>query len=443
MDDTTNLKLPYIMAAQAQKHVTHNEAIRALDAMVQLSVIDRDLTSPPASPVEGARFLIAATASAEWAGKDGQIAAFQDNAWMFYAPLESWLCWVADEDKLLAFDGSQWSEVSGGGIGSVNPTPLVGINATADSANRLSVNSANTLFNHEGSDHRLKINKASATDTASFLFQDGFSGRAEMGLTGDDDFHFKVSADGASWSEAMVINEATGRVSFPATPSAAINVLSDSGRFAAPVNSNLIGAFDAPDYLSVYNSSTILEHGKFIQNNDNFGGSAGIMTTDIEALMNKIRGASYRRYGIEFHALSLTKGSGTSFSTITVGGVPHYLTMGTTPTPRFPAFVLAFYALAKTGNFLIKKSDSGTTIHIDGVAQSSHYTLTPAEGWRNVRLETITNPYNSFGYSPNMLSAYQANAGDEALIACMALVPGIVSLDENQGVLPADNMWDV
>lgn len=47
-DSTPNLALPYIMAAQAQKHVTHYEAIRALDAIVQLGVVDRDLAAAPA-----------------------------------------------------------------------------------------------------------------------------------------------------------------------------------------------------------------------------------------------------------------------------------------------------------------------------------------------------------------------------------------------------------
>ena len=46
MDETPNLELPYIVAAQAQKHVTHNEAIRALDAIVQIGAIDRDLAAP-------------------------------------------------------------------------------------------------------------------------------------------------------------------------------------------------------------------------------------------------------------------------------------------------------------------------------------------------------------------------------------------------------------
>jgi hypothetical protein len=49
-DATTHLLLPYILAAQAQKHVTHNEALRILDGLVQLSVLDRDLTAPPAAP---------------------------------------------------------------------------------------------------------------------------------------------------------------------------------------------------------------------------------------------------------------------------------------------------------------------------------------------------------------------------------------------------------
>ena len=46
-DATTHLLLPYILAAQAQKHVTHNEALRILDGLVQLSVLDRDVTAPP------------------------------------------------------------------------------------------------------------------------------------------------------------------------------------------------------------------------------------------------------------------------------------------------------------------------------------------------------------------------------------------------------------
>lgn len=217
MDETTNLQLPYIMAAQAQKHVTHNEAIRALDCLVHLSVLDRDLATSPATPADGDRYIVAAGGTGAWAGRDLVVAAFQDAAWAFYPPREGWTAWVADEDLLVVWDGSAWVVASSGGGGSVNPTSLVGVNATADAANRLTVASPASLFNHDGAGHQIKVNKAAAADTASLLFQTGFSGRAEMGLTGDDDYHFKVSADGTTWLEAITIDKDTGEVTFPHT----------------------------------------------------------------------------------------------------------------------------------------------------------------------------------------------------------------------------------
>src|SRR6185437_2104707 len=62
---------------------------------------------------------------------------------------------------------------------------------------------------------RYKLSKETAADTLSFLFQNNFSGRAEIGLTGDDDFHFKVSPDGTNWIDALRIAAATGAISFP------------------------------------------------------------------------------------------------------------------------------------------------------------------------------------------------------------------------------------
>ena len=215
MSDTTpNLRLPYIQSAQAQKHVTHNEAIRALDALVQMSVASRTLSTPPATPTDGARYIVPAAATAAWTGLAPHIAAFQDGAWVKYTAREGWLVCVEDEDRLYAFDGTAWA-VAGGQT--LNPTPLVGINATADTTNRLALASPASLFTHAGGDHRVKINKANAADTASLLYQTAFSGRAEVGLAGDDNLHVKVSPDGTTWKEALVIDRNTGAVSFPST----------------------------------------------------------------------------------------------------------------------------------------------------------------------------------------------------------------------------------
>ena len=211
-DQTPNLELPYIMAAQAQKHVTHNEAIRSLDALVQLAVLDRDLPTPPVTPIDGQRYLVAAAAIGAWLGKSNQIAAYQDGNWNFLQPKEGWLAWVSDEDKLYVFDGTNWTLAPGG---LSDPVPKLGINATSDTTNRLVVAAPASLFNHDGAGHQQKINKANTASTASQLYQVAFSGRAEIGLAGDDDFHFKVSPNGAVWTDALVLRAATGTPRVP------------------------------------------------------------------------------------------------------------------------------------------------------------------------------------------------------------------------------------
>ena len=65
-DDTTILSLPLILPAQAQKHVTHNDALRILDAAIQIAVRDRTLTTPPALPDDSDRHIVAIGASGHW-----------------------------------------------------------------------------------------------------------------------------------------------------------------------------------------------------------------------------------------------------------------------------------------------------------------------------------------------------------------------------------------
>lgn len=212
MDATENLNLPYILPAQAQKHVTHNEAIRALDALLHLAVISRTVASPPASPSGGARYIVPSGATGGWSGQARTVAAWQDGLWIFYAPREGWLAHVVDENSLFAFKAGDWAPASF----TIAIPDRVGVNATADATNRLAVAAPATLFTNEGAGHQIKVNKANAGDTASLLFQTGWSGRAEMGLAGSDAFHIKVSADGSSFADAMIVDQATGRVTFPA-----------------------------------------------------------------------------------------------------------------------------------------------------------------------------------------------------------------------------------
>lgn len=223
MPDTPLLGLPMIAANQAQKHITHNEALLLLDAAIQLSVISRTLANPPAAPSEGDRYLLPASPAAGWAGQAGKLAVFQGGGWVFLTPRKGWCMWVEAEAKLLAFDGSTWRDPVI--FPSVTTAVRFGINATADDVNRLAVCGPAALFTHAGSDHRLKLNKNASGDTASLLYQTGWSGRAEMGLAGSDDFAVKVSPDGTGWKQALVIDRVTGAVSLPNTPPPAFRKL--------------------------------------------------------------------------------------------------------------------------------------------------------------------------------------------------------------------------
>ncbi|QQM30921.1 DUF2793 domain-containing protein [Martelella lutilitoris] len=230
-DQTTRLGLPFILPAQAQKHVTHNEALQRLDAIVHLAISGEDST-PPSSPGDGACHLVAASPTGEWAGHAGALALFQDGYWQFIAPVAGWSAWFVSENAVRVFDGSAW----------ISPPPgpnlellTLGINAAADATNRLSVSAPATLFNNAGSGHQLKINKATAGDTASLLYQTGWSGRAEMGLSGSDSFAIKTSPDGASWHEAVKITP-EGAVSMPSRPLARAAAPAGSAVIAGPAN---------------------------------------------------------------------------------------------------------------------------------------------------------------------------------------------------------------
>ena len=209
-DLSPRLALPFILPAQAQKHVTHNEALTRLDLVTQLTVMAFGATQPPSLPAEGEIWALGLGASGAWAGHDGELAAWIGESWQFITPAPGWR--AASGGDLRIWTGSAWTALTAANLENV---PGLGVNAGFDTTNRLSVSAPATLLSHEGADHQLKINKAAPGDTASLLFQSDWSGRAEMGLAGSDDFAIKVSADGTLWHDGLAVDAATGAVSLP------------------------------------------------------------------------------------------------------------------------------------------------------------------------------------------------------------------------------------
>ncbi|NNJ68110.1 MAG: DUF2793 domain-containing protein [Boseongicola sp.] len=122
MTETTQLGLPLVQPAQAQKHVTVNEAFARLDALAQISLAGEGGVAP-ASPVDGALYAVAAGASGLWAGEDGRLALFLNGGWMFVTPKVGWRGWRADTGVAVAFDGADW--IAGGGAFSANGAGFV------------------------------------------------------------------------------------------------------------------------------------------------------------------------------------------------------------------------------------------------------------------------------------------------------------------------------
>ncbi len=260
MADTARLNLPLISPEQAQKHITHNEAITALDALVQLVVEARDLTAPPAEPVAGQSFIIGNPASGDWTGRDGQLASWTDGGWRYAAPAEGWRLWDRASGGFFVFYEGTWAALSAT-LGALQNLAPLGINTSADANNRLAVRSNAVLMTALESDAggtgdvRLVLNRETGADTASFVFQSGFSGRAEIGLAGNDDFTFKVSPDGTVFHQGMTIDKDNGFVTFnqlfgsaPSFPTVVGGVLHVATSYAIPAPES--GTVDTIDTIT-------------------------------------------------------------------------------------------------------------------------------------------------------------------------------------------------
>ncbi|MGB4101334.1 MAG: DUF2793 domain-containing protein [Alphaproteobacteria bacterium] len=125
MSNTPNLALAYIAAGQAQKEVTHNDALNDLDALAQLAVLDRTLNAPPGSPATGDTYIIGASPTGAWSGFAGRVAAWY-SGWRVKSPGAGWAAWARAENRLLYYTGTAWGNLA---------TPFLEASTTWDPAN--------------------------------------------------------------------------------------------------------------------------------------------------------------------------------------------------------------------------------------------------------------------------------------------------------------------
>jgi hypothetical protein len=113
MATTSHLAVTLVEQAQAQKEVTVNAALIRMDAILNAGAKDKDLATPPGSPLEGDVYIVAASATGAWVGQSGKIA-YYNQSWKFITPLEGMTIWVNDEDIQYSYTGAAWVQTVGG-----------------------------------------------------------------------------------------------------------------------------------------------------------------------------------------------------------------------------------------------------------------------------------------------------------------------------------------
>lgn len=249
-DQTARLGLPYLAAGQMQKHVTLNEALTRLDAVVQTAVVSRTEAVQPAAPLDGTLYILPSGATGDaWTGQpDGALLRAEGGGWSLVEVPEGMIALVLDADELVVRVAGGWVPL-GERLDVIQNLTRFGIGTAADAVNpfaaRLNKALWTALASGDGGDGdlRLTFNKEGPTDVLSLLFQSAWEGRAELGLVGDDDLRLKVSADGSIWQDVWSVERASGRVSFErGATRRAVTALTSGASYAVPAWARTIEA---------------------------------------------------------------------------------------------------------------------------------------------------------------------------------------------------------
>jgi hypothetical protein len=108
MSSTLRHQLPLLIAGQAQKDVTHNEALQGIDRLLHPSVKSRSLDEPPVDPAAGESWIVGGQPIGSWAGMSDSIATFEGYGWAFVTPMQGLAAWIEDEQAFAIWQGN-WS----------------------------------------------------------------------------------------------------------------------------------------------------------------------------------------------------------------------------------------------------------------------------------------------------------------------------------------------
>lgn len=87
-----------------------DENLKAIGALLLVSVLSATETSPPASPSPGDRYLVPASGvTGNWSGHEKKIARWSGSAWEVFNPKSGWEITAQDTAQRYHYDGTSWA----------------------------------------------------------------------------------------------------------------------------------------------------------------------------------------------------------------------------------------------------------------------------------------------------------------------------------------------
>lgn len=110
MSDSTTprLALPLLAAGQAQKEMSHNEALVRVDLCLHGRAVAAEAEIPPEDPAPGQCWILGSDPEGEWAGHAGEVAGWTEGGWRFLTPCEGMRLWLGADAGFALFSDGNW-----------------------------------------------------------------------------------------------------------------------------------------------------------------------------------------------------------------------------------------------------------------------------------------------------------------------------------------------
>lgn len=269
---THRIGLPFLLAGQAQKHVTVNEGLRRLDVLVQLSAISASLAEEPEDAADGDVYILppGKTGPSWSAMSNGALAAVIDGAWEEIPPREGWQAFVLDQGRALVFDGDIWAALASAGRERLNAARTYYVRADGNDANdglantsggavatiQADINLASAL---DLNGHDVTVQVANGTWTGTVRFR-SLIGDGTLILLGDETTPSNVYLNVAG-ANAIAAQAVSGRFSVRGLKIET----SGSGHAIAAAGTGVHLTFRNVDFGTVANSHLFAEAGATIE----------------------------------------------------------------------------------------------------------------------------------------------------------------------------------